>query len=96
MKEKLFLAAGIICWCYYLVCGFYGGFKISVLWIWAVAGLGFTALGLGWLGGIWLRCRFLCGPPPAWQFCCFWLFSSLCSFASLPVSPQRDRRIWTT
>ena len=58
MKEKLFLAAGIICWCYYLVCGFYGGFKISVLWIWAVAGLGFTALGLGWLGGIWAAMPF--------------------------------------
>lgn len=53
MKEKLFLAAGIICWCYYIVCGIYGGFKISVLWIWAAAGLGFIALGLGWLSGIW-------------------------------------------
>ena len=58
MKEKVFLAAGVLCLAYYGVCGIYGNFKISALWIWAVAGLGSTALGLGWLGGIWAAMPF--------------------------------------
>ncbi len=53
MKEKVFLAAGVLCLAYYGVCGIYGNFKISVLWIWLLTGLGFVAAGLGLYHGVW-------------------------------------------
>ena len=53
MKEKLFLAVGILCLLYYVVCGLCGNFKISALWIWPVIGLGCAAAGLGWFQEIW-------------------------------------------
>lgn len=53
MREKIYLALGILSLVYYGVCGIYGNFKISVLWIWLVAGLGLAAAGLGWYRGIW-------------------------------------------
>ena len=53
MKEKVFLAAGVLCLVYYGVCGIYGNFKISVLWIWLLTGLGFVAAGLGLYHGVW-------------------------------------------
>ena len=55
MKEKVFLAAGVLCLAYYGVCGIYGNFKISVLWIWLLTGLGFVAAGLGLYHGVWRR-----------------------------------------
>ena len=53
MKEKVFLTAGVLCLAYYGVCGIYGNFKISALWIWLLTGLGFVAAGLGLYHGVW-------------------------------------------
>ena len=53
MKEKVFLAAGVLCLAYYGVCGIFGNFKISALWIWLLTGLGFVAAGLGLYHGVW-------------------------------------------
>ena len=38
---------------YYGVCGIYGNFNMSVLWIWLLPGLGFVAAGLGLYHGVW-------------------------------------------
>ena len=46
MKEKVFLAAGVLCLAYYGVCGIYGNFKISVLWIWLLTCLLYTSFDL--------------------------------------------------
>lgn len=53
MKEKVFLTAGVLCLAYYGVCGIFGNFKISALWIWLLTGLGFVAAGLGLYHGVW-------------------------------------------
>ena len=53
VKEKILLALGIISLLYYIACGIVGGFKISALWVWLIAGVGFGAAGLGWLDGFW-------------------------------------------
>ena len=53
MKEKVFLTAGVLCLAYSGVCGLFGNFKISALWIWLLTGLGFVAAGLGLYHGVW-------------------------------------------
>lgn len=55
MREKLFLIMGSMLILYYLICGLYGGFRISVLWIWLAAGAACVAIGLGWFDGVWAR-----------------------------------------
>ncbi len=53
MREKIFIAAGILFILYYLICGLYGGFKLSVLWIWLAAGAVCVGIGLGWFSRAW-------------------------------------------
>lgn len=55
MREKVFLILGSIFILYYLICGLYGGFRLSVLWIWLVAGAVCVGIGLGWFNGAWAR-----------------------------------------
>lgn len=45
IQRYLCLSMGILCFLYYLLCGFYGGFHISILWIWIAAGIGFLLAG---------------------------------------------------
>ena len=55
MRDKLFLIIGSIFILYYLICGLYGGFRLSILWIWLMAGAVCVGIGLGWFNGIWAR-----------------------------------------
>ena len=55
MRDKVFIIIGSMFILYYLICGLYGGFRMSVLWIWPAAGIVCLGIGLGWFGGVWAR-----------------------------------------
>lgn len=55
MREKVCLILGSMLILYYLICGLYGGFRLSVLWIWLAAGVLCVGIGLGWFNGAWAR-----------------------------------------
>lgn len=45
IQRFLCCGIGILCFLYYVLCGFYGGFHISILWIWIAAGIVFLLAG---------------------------------------------------